>query len=64
MYNVNIKELEKFFNAKGNGLALEKIKFDKYLVCDRVQLICCYGFLYSYRCCVICWMQRHQLMMN
>ena len=31
--NINIKELESFFNAKGYGLALEKIKFNEYLVC-------------------------------
>ena len=28
-----IKELESFFYAGGNGMSLEKIKNDEYLVC-------------------------------
>ena len=41
-----VKELESFFYAEGNGLPLEKIKNDEYLVCTfatlyLINMVCC-----------------------
>ena len=44
--NIICLELESFFYADGNGLPLEKIKNDEYLVCTfatlyLINMVCC-----------------------